>query len=99
VLLVAVLTVRRARLDDFRRYEHAAAAIMARHGGAIERALVLDDGHPDEVGELHIVRFADAAGWAAYRADPELAALVALREAAVIATQLWPASEGPQYRG
>jgi uncharacterized protein (DUF1330 family) len=92
VQLVALLTIR--SLDEFRRFEHAAAAIMARHGGAIERALVLE-GEP--LRELHIVRFPDAASLAAYRADPELAALAALREAGVAETVSWTAVEGPRY--
>jgi len=101
VLLVAILTVRRARLDDFRRFETAAAQIMARHGGRIERAVVLDapptPGEPDALRELHLVRFPDDAALAAYRSDPDLAALAALREAAVISTEIWPATDGPTY--
>ena len=41
MLLVVILTVRRARLDDFRRFESQAAQIMARHGGRIERWTVV----------------------------------------------------------
>ncbi len=90
--LVALLTIR--DLDAFRRFEHAVAAIMARHGGAIERALVLE-GEP--LRELHLVRFPDAAALVAYRADPELEQLRALREAGCAATEIWSASEGPRY--
>ena len=98
MLLVAILTVRRARLDDFRRFETAAAQIMARHGGRIERAVVLDapptPGEPDALRELHLVRFPDDDALAAYRSDPDLAAL---REATVISTEIWPATDGPTY--
>jgi uncharacterized protein (DUF1330 family) len=100
MLLVAVLTVRRARLDDFRRFEGQAAQIMARYGGRIERAVVLDEPpppEPDAIRELHIVRFPDAAAFAAYRADPDLAALAAIRDAGVIRTELWTATDGPAY--
>ncbi len=90
--LVALLTIK--DLDEFRRFEHAASAIMARHGGAIERALVLD-GVP--LRELHLVRFPDAEAFGSYRADPDLAALAPLREAGVADTIIWPASEGPRY--
>lgn len=98
MLVVALLTVDRAELARFRRYETAAAAIMRRHGGAIERALVLDpDPALPTLRELHIVRFADAAGFAAYRADPALAALAGDRARCVTATELWPAADGPAY--
>lgn len=96
MLLVAILTVRRERRDDFERYELAAARIMRRHGGAIERALVLD-GTADTFRELHVVRFADHAAFTRYREDPELAALRELRDAAVVSTELWPAADGPRY--
>ncbi len=97
MLLVALLTVRRAALAEFRRYEHAAATIMARHGGAIERAVVLDAGDPASLRELHLVRFPDADAFAAYRADAALGDLRELREASVLATELWPAEDGPRY--
>jgi uncharacterized protein (DUF1330 family) len=96
VLIVAILTVRRARADEFRRFETAAAKLMARHGGAIERAVVLDDPPESETfRELHLVRFPDAAAFAAYRADPALAALAVLREAAVVSTEIWTGTDGP----
>ena len=91
MLLVAFPTVRRDRLDDYRRFEREAARIMARHGGAIERVLVLDDGAVETLRELHIVRFADEAGWSAYRADPRLAELADLRASAIVDTLVWPA--------
>jgi hypothetical protein len=43
------------------------------------------------------VRFRDAAALRAYRADPELAALAPLREAAIAATELWTGVDGPRY--
>jgi uncharacterized protein (DUF1330 family) len=100
VLIVAVLTVRRARAEEFRRFETAAAQIMARHGGAIERTVRLDPApadDPERFRELHLVRFRDAAAFGAYRADPELAALAPLREAAIAATEIWTGTDGPTY--
>jgi hypothetical protein len=41
MLLVALITVEAGKLDDFRKYEHAAAQIMARYNGVIERAIGL----------------------------------------------------------
>ena len=100
VLVVAILTVRRARTDEFHRFESAASKIMARHGGAIERTVVRDaspDDAPETFRELHLVRFPDEAAFRAYRGDPELAALAALREAAIVATELWTGTDGPTY--
>ena len=101
MLVVAVLTVRSARADDFRRFETAAAAIMARHGGAIERTVRSLPASPDDGSgtfrELHLVRFPDEAAFRSYRADPELAALAELREAAIVATELWTGTDGPLY--
>lgn len=96
MLVVAILTVRRSELATFRRYEHAAARIMRRYGGAIERALVLED-TGETFRELHVVRFPDDAAFARYREDPELAALGPLREASVVSTEAWPAEDGPRY--
>jgi hypothetical protein len=41
VLLVALITIAPGKLDEFRKYEHAAANIMARYNGVIERAIGL----------------------------------------------------------
>lgn len=95
MLLVVELTVHAAELATFRAYEHAAAHVMAMHGGEIERALVVDDGEP--VRELHIVRFPDEAAFDAYRNDPALAELADLRARAVITTTIRRATEGPRY--
>lgn len=96
MLLVAILTVPRAQLDAFRAYEHAAAKIMARHRGAIERALVVDEGG-DTLRELHIVRFATDEDFTRYRADPALLALADVRARCVLSTEILPASDGPAY--
>jgi uncharacterized protein (DUF1330 family) len=98
MLLVAILTVRREALAGFRAYEAAAAAIMDRHGGSLERAIVLRSSDDATVREVHLVRFPDEAALAAYRADPELVALAPQRDAAVIATEVMIGDDGPDYR-
>jgi len=99
MVLVVFLTVRRAQLASFRDYEAAAARIMAAHGGAIARAVVLDadPAEPDHLTEVHLVDFPDAAALAAYRADPALAALAEQRARAVARTQVWQGEPGPRY--
>ncbi len=96
--IVALLTVHRAQLAAFHAYEHAAQAIMRRHGGAIERVIELAE--PSEHHrELHVVAFATAAGWEAYRTDPELALLADDRAAAVVSTELWIGRDVAPPRG
>jgi hypothetical protein len=96
--LVVTLTVRRDARARFVEFERAAARILERHGGAIERTVVVDgDGAAEVFREVHIVSFADAAGFAAYRADPALAALAPLRAEAIVATEILSGEEGPDY--
>ena len=98
MLLVVILTVRPGALDAFRDFERRAARAMARHGGAIERAILIPPGQPDSpIRELHLVSFPSPEAFAAYRADPALHALAALREAAVLNTEVWAGEEGPRY--
>jgi len=88
--LVAALFVHPGREADFERFEAAAAAVMGRHGGRIERRIRIgartDPGEPDEV---HVVTFPDEASFERYGRDPELGALSGLRAAAIRRTIVW----------
>ena len=89
VTVVAILTI--ADRDAFRAYEARAATIMTRHGGAIERAIAIPPVADDADApwrEVHVLRFPDDAAFAAYRADPGLRALAALRAAAITGTEV-----------
>ena len=97
MIVVALLTVHRAELARFRAYEAFAIARARAHGGALERVIELTDPDPDRHRELHVLRFPDAAAFAAFRADPALAARQADRAAAVIATEVWTGVDGPAY--
>jgi uncharacterized protein (DUF1330 family) len=89
MFLVVTLRVRRTAWDEFRQYERAAARIMRKHGGALERAVVIRSGPKEElVTEIHLVRFPDDESFGAYRRDPELLALAPLRQASVVATDI-----------
>jgi hypothetical protein len=99
LVLVVTLTVRRGKLAMFRAFERKAAAVMARHGGAIERSVVVAAAGPgDHLRELHIVTFPDQAALAAYRNDAALQAVAHLREASVVDTQVLVGEDGPDYR-
>jgi hypothetical protein len=98
MLLAVILTVRRDEREAFERYETAAAAVMAGHGGAIERTVAgIADADAALERELHLVRFPDEAAFAAYRADPALRALGPLRERAIVATEILTGRDGPRY--
>lgn len=96
--LVVILTVLAAKAEAFRAFEREAARVMARHGGAIERVVVIP-GAPDAgtFQEVHIVTFPDRAAYEAYRADPALAPSRHLREASVVDALVLEGEEGPAY--
>jgi uncharacterized protein (DUF1330 family) len=95
---VAILSVRRDALDRFRAFERHAAAVMARHGGRIERTVVVSaESAPGVVKEVHIVTFPDAAAFDAYRADPRRDELAHLRDASVVHTEVLVGEDGPDY--
>jgi uncharacterized protein (DUF1330 family) len=96
--LVAILTVRREALDRFRAFERHAAAVMARHGGRIERTVVVaPEGSPDLVKEVHIVTFPDERAFATYREDPRRGELAHLRDASVVHAEVLVGEDGPDY--
>jgi uncharacterized protein (DUF1330 family) len=96
--LVVILTVRRKAVEDFRRFEREAARIMAKHGGAIERTVVIRSEEDREVfREVHIVTFPNAEAFSSYRADPELVTMAPLREASVVAAEILVGDDGPDY--
>jgi hypothetical protein len=98
MILVVTLTVRPEALEAFRSFEQQAARIMSRHGGAIERAVVIPPAQPGApLREVHIVTFPSPDAFAAYRADPALAALAPLREASVLHTEILTGEEGPHH--
>ena len=95
---MVTLVVRRERLEEFRAFERCAAAVMADHGGRIERTVVGPaEGRPDLLTEVHVVTFPDAAALAAYRADPRLGDVAHLRAAAVVSTAILAGEAGPDY--
>ena len=100
LVLVVALHVHRGREAEFRRYEAAAARIMSRHGGAIERVIrpvAAPEGQPLPQ-EIHVVSFPGRAAFEAYRADPELAGLAALRQSAIARTEITMGEPGEPYR-
>jgi uncharacterized protein (DUF1330 family) len=98
-ILIAHLFVEPGRNAEFRRFEQAAARIMARHGGRIERvirpiAAPAGQALPDEI---HVVWFPSPERLEAYRQDPELAGLASLRKAAIARTEVILGEPGAPY--
>jgi len=100
MILVAILTVQRDSVQDFRAYERRVAAIMADYGAKIERTVVVQsDPHTDTFKEVHIVRFPNSDAWAAYRGDARYLALAPIRERVVVSTDVLVGEDGPDYGG
>jgi uncharacterized protein (DUF1330 family) len=69
VTYVLVARIHAAGIETFRRYEAAVLPLLADHGGRLERRLRTAAGDI----EVHVVSFASAEGFAAYRDDPRRA--------------------------
>ena len=98
VTLVVILTVRKSAIDTFRTFERRAAAVMAAHGGRIERTVVVHgDGAAELFKEIHVVTFPSEKAFAAYRGDERLRELARLRAASVVHTEVLVGEAGPRY--
>jgi uncharacterized protein (DUF1330 family) len=99
-VLLVELWIAPGRNADFESFEVAAASIMRRHGGRIERRVGLRDGAeegaPDEV---HVVAFPSRADYEAYRNDPALAPLAELRARAIVRTVIREGADMPPFGG
>jgi len=82
-VVVALLAIHDGQRAAFEQFETIAVRVMRRHGLVLERAITLDDGR-----ELHVIRVPSEDAFDAYRADPELAAALPLRDASVSATEI-----------
>ena len=96
--LVAILTVRREAIDKFRAYEAHAAQVMKKHGGRFERTVVVvPEGSPELMKEIHVVTFPNEQAFAAYRKDERLTKFAHLRDESVVHTELFVGEDGPRY--
>jgi uncharacterized protein (DUF1330 family) len=80
--LTALLFAHPGAREGLREYEEKTLAIFRRHGGEILAAFVPepDPSGAEQPDEIHILRIADSAAFAAYLADPERQALAARRD-------------------
>jgi uncharacterized protein (DUF1330 family) len=97
MLLHVTLHVRRDAIDTFREFEHEAARILRKHGGELERVLVLRTPESEPYREVHVLSFPSADAYEAYRVSPELAAFMPMRERSVVKTDVCHASDAERY--
>jgi uncharacterized protein (DUF1330 family) len=96
--LVAILTVRREAIEKFRAFERHAASVMKKHGGRIERTVVvIPDGPSDVIKEIHVVTFPNEQAFFAYRNDEQVAQFAHLRDQSVVHAELLVGEDGPSY--
>lgn len=99
VTLVVSLFIHARREADFEQFESAAAAIMRRHGGAIERRVgFAAHAVPGQPHEVHIVTFPDRRSFEQYRGDADLLALADLRARAIRDTIVWTGEDLPNFK-
>ena len=85
LILLVSLWLKDENISGFEAFERQAAAIMAKHGGKIERVVRLNGGDPD------------AQAFATYRADPASAALAEMRQQVIARTLVWTGKEIDSY--
>ena len=89
VRYLALIYLKPGQRDRLRQYENRVLPVFRRHGGAFERiwspAPPDSEGAPDPEApdEIHLLRFESEAGLEAVRRDPEMQALVPLRQQVV----------------
>jgi antibiotic biosynthesis monooxygenase (ABM) superfamily enzyme len=96
--LIAALYLYPGREAEFAQFEAAAADIMQRYGGTIERRIGVAPSSGENLPyEVHILSFPDERSFQAYRTDPDLQVLSDLRALAIRETVLWFGADLPAY--
>lgn len=90
ILVVAIWLHDTTEVVAYLAYEPRAAAIMAEHGGRVERVMrmAVEPEKPYTPFEYHIVSFPDADAFATYTGDPRTIALADERAALIRHTEL-----------
>jgi uncharacterized protein (DUF1330 family) len=99
VILIVHLWLKTPDVAAFEAFERKAAAVMARHGGRIERVLRTgkENDDSDPPFEVHIVRFPDEKAFRTYRDDPQTLRLAPLRNEIIARTLIWKGSDVEPY--
>jgi len=99
LILVVSLWLRGDDVGAFEALERDASAVMARHGGRIDRAVRIDraSAPADAPFEIDLVRFPDRAALDAYRADPAVLALASRRDSVIARTVILGGHDEPPH--
>ena len=96
--LIAALYLHPGREAEFGQFEAAAAKIMQRYDGTIERRIGIAPSSGENLPyEVHVLSFPDEWSFQTYRTDPDLEGLRDLRALAIRETVLWFGTELPAY--
>jgi uncharacterized protein (DUF1330 family) len=97
---VVALFVQPGREVEFHEYEAVAARVMQRYGGGIERVIRTGEASrgDSQPYEVHIVTFPGQRELDDYRADPELARLMPLRQASILRTEIVIGVDAEPYK-
>ena len=98
--VVVSLWVHPDRVAEFEAYEHKAARVMQRYGGAIQKVVRVSHADPSLNGqpfEVHVLGFPSSEAFHAYRADSELVGLAGERSAVIARTEVLLGEAGPNY--
>ncbi len=99
IVMIVNLFIHPGQEQQFTEFEMRAARIMRRFGGSID-CVIRPYVSPHGVltpHEIHVVSFPSMEQFEAYRADPELATLAPLRQAAIVKTEITIGQMGANY--
>ena len=99
IVVIVSLFIHPGREGQFRQFETAAAHLMKKYGGHIERVIRPTTSPSTNMlpHEVHVVTFPSLERFEAYRADADLANLAALRQVAIARTEVIFGEEGEPY--
>ncbi|MGO9451250.1 MAG: hypothetical protein ACLQDV_09445 [Candidatus Binataceae bacterium] len=95
--LVVALHIHPGHEAEYEQFESAAARIMSRYGGRIERRIRRTAPAADTPYEVHLVTFPDPQAFERYREDAELKGLAEMRARAIRATIVWSGVDLPTF--
>jgi len=98
VVLVVSVWLRDNDIAGFVEFENKIAAIQAKHGGKIERAIRLSEPDGDRPFEVHVVSFPNQESLASYRSDDDMKPLADERERLIAKTLIVEGRDVEPYK-
>jgi len=97
VQVVVLLRAGEPGLAGLREYERQVLPVLREHGGRLLAAFEPVKTSPDAPDEIHVLEFPSTEHLQAYRNDPRIEALAALRESAISATTVYVSERSVDY--